>query len=69
VDRHCSRLDTDLQKFEDEQISGLGRVATQGISIAGRGKDDGHQEKNSRKDAARKGDKRTAHCKLDVFCF
>ncbi|KAI8581208.1 hypothetical protein K450DRAFT_233630 [Umbelopsis ramanniana AG] len=61
VDRHCSRLDTDLQKFEDEQMSGLGRVAPQGISISGRGKDDLHHEKNSRKDAGRKSDKRSAH--------
>ncbi|KAJ2957292.1 hypothetical protein NQZ79_g6989 [Umbelopsis isabellina] len=61
VDRHCTRLDADLQKFEDEQMSGLGRVTAQGISIAGRGKDDAHLEKNSRKDAGRKGDKRTAH--------
>ncbi|KAM3589783.1 hypothetical protein VKS41_000636 [Umbelopsis sp. WA50703] len=61
VDRHCTRLDADLQKFEDEQMSGLGRVAAQGISIAGRGKDDSHLDKNSRKDASRKGDKRTAH--------
>ncbi|RUP51396.1 hypothetical protein BC936DRAFT_148419 [Jimgerdemannia flammicorona] len=29
VDRHCTRLDTDLQKFEDEQMIGPGRISTQ----------------------------------------
>jgi hypothetical protein len=26
IDRHCSRLDNDLQKFEDEQLIGPGRT-------------------------------------------
>jgi inhibitor of growth protein 5/inhibitor of growth protein 4 len=28
VDRHCKRLDNDLQRFEDEQLIGPGRIVT-----------------------------------------
>ncbi|CAM0135645.1 unnamed protein product [Umbelopsis sp. WA50703] len=34
IDRHCTRLDNDLQKFEDEQLIGPGRPSSvQGISM------------------------------------
>ncbi|KAI9360580.1 hypothetical protein BD770DRAFT_384414 [Pilaira anomala] len=33
VDRHCTRLDNDLQKIEDEQLIGPGRVAQKPSTI------------------------------------
>jgi hypothetical protein len=34
IDRHCTRLDNDLQKFEDEQLIGPGRPSSvQGVSM------------------------------------
>lgn len=34
VDRHCTKLDNDLQKFEDEQLIGPGRRPTVATSSA-----------------------------------
>ncbi|RUS14888.1 inhibitor of growth proteins N-terminal histone-binding-domain-containing protein [Endogone sp. FLAS-F59071] len=69
VDRHCTRLDTDLQKFEDEQMIGPGRINVQLSSGLLSRKEDGvgaSGEKKSKagldkKDKEARGEKRAAN--------
>ncbi|KAI9283750.1 hypothetical protein BC943DRAFT_326958 [Umbelopsis sp. AD052] len=43
IDRHCSRLDNDLQKFEDEQLIGPGRTNITQASAS----EDGHHDRET----------------------
>lgn len=69
VDRHCTRLDTDLQKFEDEQMIGPGRISVQLSGGLLSRKEDGvgaNGEKKSKagldkKDKEARGEKRAAN--------
>ncbi|CEP15863.1 hypothetical protein [Parasitella parasitica] len=54
VDRHCSRLDNDLQKIEDEQIIGPGRTASISFSTPAKRDASAMEDAALKKQASRK---------------
>ncbi|GAB5587010.1 hypothetical protein Unana1_01910 [Umbelopsis nana] len=53
IDRHCSRLDNDLQKFEDEQLIGPGRtMSVQPSSLDETNAEEENEERKAHVDSA-----------------
>ncbi|KAL9544633.1 hypothetical protein MBANPS3_007528 [Mucor bainieri] len=70
VDRHCTRLDNDLQKIEDEQLIGPGRTAAGSHSTPAKRDTSTIEDATSRKQASRKKSRKTrAEKKADENTF
>ncbi|CAG8740357.1 3998_t:CDS:1 [Cetraspora pellucida] len=62
VDRHIRRLDDDLQKFEDEQMTGPGRINTTATASSSREENTRKQLQKTEKERKEvKGEKRAQH--------
>ncbi|KAK4514692.1 uncharacterized protein ATC70_002294 [Mucor velutinosus] len=70
VDRHCTRLDNDLQKIEDEQLIGPGRTAAVSHSTPAKRDISSLEDATPRKQTGRKKSRKTqAEKKADENAF
>ncbi|CAO3678545.1 unnamed protein product [Umbelopsis vinacea] len=60
IDRHCTRLDNDLQKFEDEQLIGPGRMT----SVQSSSLEEAHADDRDKEDKLKK---RKAHTDSSII--
>ncbi|KAL7315812.1 hypothetical protein PS15m_004983 [Mucor circinelloides] len=70
VDRHCTRLDNDLQKIEDEQLIGPGRTAATTLSTPAKRDISSVEDATPRKQTSRKKSRKAyAEKKADESTF